>query len=80
MAKSDIIFRDNWLGFIPNPNAHREIKEALREISHTVPHRRGIILGYRMLNLDSMKEEGLITEGERKASHRILQRGYDIIE
>ncbi len=40
--------------------------ESKRELKYTVPHRRGIILGYHKVNLSSLLNEGLICEGERE--------------
>ncbi len=56
------------------------MREAQRELKYTVPHRRGIILGYHKVNLDSLRAEGLITELERRGACCDLDIFYNHID
>jgi len=76
---SDIWFRGNYLGSVPTKELQDEIREALKELKNTVAHKRRIILGYRLTNIDSLAKEKVISEAERKAAHRILERAEEIL-
>ena len=70
-------------GMIGNPNRwgnlNSSIQQAKQELKHTVPHRRGIILGYQLVNLDSLMKDGIITNDERRQAHNELQLYYSLI-
>jgi len=53
------------------------MRGARRELKYTVPHRRGIILGYQKVNLDTLMQEGAICDGERHEACFHLDIYYD---
>jgi len=56
------------------------LKASRRELKYTVPHRRGIILGYIKVNLDSLLRDNIICLGEYKDSCLQLDIYYDKIQ
>jgi hypothetical protein len=52
------------------------MREAKQELKYTVPHRRGIILGYHKTNLDALLHEGIICESERQTASFELDEYY----
>ncbi len=53
------------------------MRQAKRELYSTVQHRRGIILGYNKINLDSMLEHGEISEDTRLLACYQLDKYYE---
>ena len=54
------------------------IRQAKRELKYTVAHKRYIILGYNLINLDSMAKDGIITENQRRIAHNELKLYCDL--
>lgn len=75
----DIEFKRHFILSTTNPDLYRFIQDSKKELTNTVSHRRGIIKGYILVNLDSLKKEGRITETERKAGAKAIERIYDLI-
>ncbi|MBA7637056.1 hypothetical protein ES703_44688 [subsurface metagenome] len=75
----DIFYKGQYIMSTSNPELHKFIKESKRELERTVEHKRGIIKGYQLVNLDSLQKEGQITESERKAGSRAIEKIYDAI-
>jgi hypothetical protein len=53
------------------------MRQAKRELRYTTSHRRGIMLGYDKINLDSLVKEGVISEAERRQACWELDLYYD---
>lgn len=69
--------KDIWLGksylmSTNNPVLYRFMQDSKNELKRSVPHRRGIAVGYQRVNLDSLKQDGSITEKERQVASRVL--------
>ena len=77
--QKDINFKGEFILSTDNPELYKFLQESKKELSNTVFHRRGIIKGYILVNLDSLKNEGAITEAERKAGNHAIELIYDLI-
>jgi len=75
----DIFLNGQYIISTSNPHLYHFLMRYKKELKRSTPHRRGLIKGYYLVNLDSIYRDGLITENERRAGVRAVYRIYEML-